>query len=130
MENSQRQKLMMPSIARRLINSGTTGSFMNKMMPKRGFNSKIDGVLERMLANLPQGNIAYLIVFLNTICYGAYCLWPKYSMHSYLNNFNFSLYGLNKGYVWNMLTCHFAHDGMFSYLIDSVILFLLCQSVT
>jgi hypothetical protein len=122
----------MPNTARRLLNGNGSGvgQFMNRMMPKRGFNSKIDGYLERMLEFLPQGNIAYLIVFLNTIFYGMYCMWPKYSMHTYLNNFNFSLYGLNKGYVWSMFTCHFAHDGMFSYLIDSVILFMLCTSVS
>jgi len=65
------------------------------MVPKRGFNSKIDGFIERLLEKLPQGNIAYAIVALNTFCYGAYCFWPKYSMHTYLNNFTFSLYGLN-----------------------------------
>lgn len=117
---------MMPNTARRLLNQSNGSSFIQRMMPKRGFNSKIDGVLEQMLEKLPQGNIAYLIVFLNTVFYGAYCMWPKYSMHTYLNNFNFSLYALNKGYVWNLFTCHFAHDGIFSYLIDSVILFLLC----
>jgi membrane associated rhomboid family serine protease len=100
------------------------------MAPKRGFNSKIDGLIERGLENLPQGNIAYLIVALNTLFYGAYCFWPKYSMHTYLNNFTFSLYGLNKGYIWNIFTCHFAHQSFFSWLIDSVIIFLLCQSVT
>ena len=50
-------------------------------------------------------------------------------MHSYMNNFNFSLYALNRGYIWSMFTCHFAHDGFFGTLIDSVILFLLSGSV-
>jgi hypothetical protein len=68
---------------------------MQKMMPKRSFNSKIDRTLENLLDKLPQGNIAYLVVALNTLFYGAYLMWPKYSMHSYLNNFTFSLYGLN-----------------------------------
>jgi membrane associated rhomboid family serine protease len=90
----------------------------------------MDRLIERGLQNLPQGNIAYLVAFLNTLFYGAYCFWPKYSMHSYLNNFTFSLYGLNKGYFWNIFTCHFAHQSFFSWLIDSVIIVLLCQSVT
>ena len=53
MENAQRQRLMMPNAARKLINGNNAGSFMNKMMPKRGFNSKIDGMLERGLSMLP-----------------------------------------------------------------------------
>ena len=65
------------------------------MTAKRGFNSKIDAMLERFLDNIPQGNIAYLIAFLNTIFYAAYMFWPKYKIHSYLNNFSFSLYGFN-----------------------------------
>ena len=100
------------------------------MGPKRNFNSKIDSWLERMLEYLPQDNIAYLIIGLNTLFYGAYLMWPKYNMHSYLNHFSFSLYGLNQGYVHNLVTCHFAHQSFFAYAIDSVILFLLTQSVT
>ena len=119
----------MPNAARRLINSNTTGQFMNRMMPKRNFTPRIDSALERALAMLPQGNIAYLIVALNCLFYGMYVFWPKHAMHSYMNNFNFSLYALNKGYLWSMFTCHFAHDGFFGTLIDSVILFLLSGSV-
>ena len=119
----------MPNAARRLINSNTSGQFMNRFVPKRNFNHKFDSFLERALAHLPQGNIAYLIVALNCFFYGLYLFWPKYSMHSYMNNFNFSLYALNKGYLWSMFTCHFAHDGFFGTLIDSVILFLLSGSV-
>lgn len=66
----------------------------------------------------------------NAFFYGCYLVWPTTQMHSYLNNFTFSLYGLNKGYMWNMLTCHFAHQGIFSVLIDSVFIGLLAQSFT
>ena len=107
----------------------SNGIFQN-MTPKRNFNSNIDRQLERLLEKIPQGNIAYLIIALNTFFYGLYLFWPKYSMHSYLNNFSFSIYGLNQGYIHNMLTCHFAHQSFLAYAIDSVILFLLCQSVT
>ena len=102
--------------------------FLQKMMPKRGFNSKIDGMLERLIERLPGGNIAVLIAALNTLFYGAYLFWPKWKLHSYYNNFSFSLYGLNQGYLYNMFTCHFAHTSFFSYLIDSVIIYLLSQS--
>ena len=57
-------------------------------------------------------------------------MWPKFSIHSYLNNFSFSLYGLNKGYLHNILTCHFAHQSFFSWLIDSAIIFMLANSLT
>lgn len=69
------------------------------------------------------------MIALNTLFYGAYMFWPSYSMHSYINNFTFSLYGLNKGYFYNLLTCHFSHQSFLSYLLDSVILGLLSQSV-
>ena len=82
---------------------------LNKMIPKRNFNSKIDGILERLIERLPGGNIGYAIAGLNTVFYGLYLMWPKFSMHTYLNNFSFSLYSMNRGYVHNILTCHFAH---------------------
>ena len=108
MNNSSKLRMFIPQTARRLMESRPSG-FLNRMIPKRNFNSKIDSLIESGLQNLPQGNIAYLIVALNTLFYAAYCFWPKNSMHTYLNNFTFSLYGLNKGYFWNMFTCHFAH---------------------
>ena len=99
------------------------------MAPKRGFNQKFDSMIEGLLERLPGNSIASLIVFLNTVCYGAYLLWPKWNMHNYFNNFSFSLYGLNRGYVHNLLTCHFSHQSMFSWLIDSVIIYLLTESL-
>ena len=39
------------------------------------------------------------------------------------------MYGINRGYIHNMLTCHFTHMSFFSYLIDSVILFMFCQNL-
>mmetsp|Transcript_6626 Transcript_6626/g.10654 ORF Transcript_6626/g.10654 Transcript_6626/m.10654 type:complete len:157 (-) Transcript_6626:96-566(-) len=99
------------------------------MMPKRGFTPKFDSFLERVLERMPFGNFASIIVGLNTLFYLAYLFWPKYSMHSYLNNFSFSTYGLNRGYVHNLFTCHFAHQSMFSFLIDSVIIALLTSSL-
>jgi membrane associated rhomboid family serine protease len=99
------------------------------MAPRRGFNSKFDSFLENLLERMPGGNIAALVVFLNTLFYGAYLMWPKWNIHSYFNHFTFNLYGLNKGYLHSLFTCHFAHQSFFSWLIDSVIIFLLCQSL-
>lgn len=104
-------------------------TLLQRMTPKRGFNSKIDSWLDRMLEKLPQGNIAYAIVALNTLSYGAYIFWPQYNMHGYLNNFTFSTYGLNRGYIHNLVTCHFSHQSALSYVLDSAIIFMLCQSV-
>lgn len=122
------ERLMVPSTARTLLRARPNG-LMQKMMPKRSFNSKIDGFLERMLDNLPQRNIAYLIAGLNTFFYGLYVFWPKYSMHSYLNNFTFNMYGFNQGYVHSLITCHFSHQGFFQYLIDTLLIVLISQSV-
>ena len=73
------------------------------------FNNKIDNMLEKLITNIPQNNIIALVVALNVLFYGAYLFWPQYSMHSYLNSFTFSLYGLIKGYFYNLFTCHFSH---------------------
>ena len=94
------------------------------------FNSSIDNMLEKIIQKMPDGNLGYLIAGLNAFCYGAYLVWPSSQMHSYLNNFTFSLYGLNKGYFHNLITCHFSHQGLFSVLIDSLFLWLLAGSFT
>lgn len=98
-------------------------------LPKRFFNSKIDNYLENLIEKLPQGNFASIVVALNLLFYSAYVFWPKYSMHSYLNNFSFSMYGFNNGYYHNLLTCHFAHQSLFSCLLDSVLLFMFSGSI-
>ena len=97
-------------------------------LPRRFFNSKIDGYLENLIEKLPQGNFASIVVALNVIFYAAYVFWPKYSIHTYLNNFSFSMYGINNGYYHNLLTCHFAHQSFFSCLIDSVFIYLIAGS--
>jgi len=49
-----------------------------KFMPKRGFNQKFDRLLENGLSKLPDWNIAYLLIGLNTLLYGMYLMWPKH----------------------------------------------------
>ena len=102
---------------------------LSNMVPKRNFTPQLDNFLERLVEKLPFGNIASLVVGLNTLFYFLYLAWPTYSMHSYLNNFSFSAYALNRGYVHSLFTCHFAHQSFFSYLIDSVIIGLLTSSL-
>lgn len=86
-------------------------------------------MLENLITKMPQNNIIALVIALNILCYGAFIFWPQKEFHSYLNQFTFSLYGLNKGYFYNLLTCHFAHQSFLSFLLDSVILGLLSQGV-
>lgn len=93
------------------------------------FNDKIDGILDSICEKMPNGNIGAAVVALNTLFYGAYCFWPSYAMHSYLNNFTFSMYGLNNGYFHNLITCHFAHQSILAVVLDSVIIFLLSTSL-
>jgi hypothetical protein len=92
---------------------------------KRMFNSKFDRKLEDLLNKLPQGNIGYALVGLNVAFFGLKLIWPKHNMFSFYNNFTFSMYGLNQGCIWNMLTCHFTHTGFFNFALDSVIIFIL-----
>ena len=79
---------------------------------------------------LPNGNVGYLMVALNSICYFLYMTWPRHSMFSFLNNFTFSKYNLDHGRVHTFLTSHFTHMGFFSYLIDTVILYLFCNNLS
>ena len=51
-------------------------------------------------------------------------------MFSFYNNFTFSMFGLQRGHVWNMLTCHFTHMSFFNFLLDSVIIYLITQNLT
>jgi len=120
---------MVPLTAR-LMMKGQSSGMLSKMMPKRGFTSKMDSWIEKLLSKLPDGNVGWIIGGLNTLIYGAYLFWPKYNMHSFLNNFSFSLYGLNKGYIHNVLTCHFAHQSFLSYIIDTGIIFMIAQNAT
>ena len=50
-------------------------------------------------------------------------------MYSFLNNFTFSNFNLKRGYVHTMFTAHFAHMSFFTYLLDSVIMFLFTQNM-
>ena len=99
-------------------------------MPKRGFNQKFDRLLENGLSKLPDWNIAYLLIGLNTLLYGMYLMWPKHQMYQYLNNFTLSNYGLQRGYLHSLFFSHFTHKSLFTYLLDSVILYLFCQNLT
>ena len=50
-------------------------------------------------------------------------------MYSYLNNFTFSKFNLNRGYIHTLVTSHFAHMSFLTYLLDSVIIYLFCQNL-
>jgi membrane associated rhomboid family serine protease len=97
---------------------------------RRMFNSKFDRKLEDLLNRLPQGNIGYALVGLNVGFYGLRLIWPQHNMFSFYNNFTFSMFGLQRGHIWNMLTCHFTHMSFFNFLLDSVIIFLISQNLT
>lgn len=122
-----RQTKTLPNILRKPNNMN---SFLNHFAPKRGFSSNFERFLNNMLNKLPQGNIAYLIVFLNSLIYGMYLFWPRHQMYSFLNNFTFSKYNLSRGYLQTFFTCHFSHMSFFTYLLDSVIIFLFCQNIS
>ena len=97
--------------------------------PKRFFNKNFDRNLNKLLDKLPEGNIGYAIAAINTFIYGLYLIWPRHNQFSFMNNFTFSMYGLQKGYVHNLLTCHFTHMHFFSWLLDTGIIFLLCRNL-
>ena len=99
-------------------------------LPKRNFNKNFDRGLNNFLNRLPNGNIGYAIIGLNTFIYGMYLIWPRSNMFGFMNNFTFSMYGLNRGYIHSLFLCHFTHMSLFSYLLDTLIVFLLSQNVS
>ncbi len=91
-----------------------------------GGESGFDRFLNMILSRLPNGNIAFLIIALNTLFYFLYLTWPRHQMYSYLNNFTFSKFNLMQGRLHTFLTAHFTHMSFLTYVLDSVIMYLFC----
>ena len=113
--------------------SKTAGrSFMNHF--KRNFSSGgyggggngFDRFLNMLISRLPNGNIGFLIIFLNSLFYFLYLTWPRHQMYSYLNNFTFSKFNLMNGRIHTFFTSHFTHMSFLTYVLDSVIMYLFC----
>ena len=103
---------------------------MNNFMPKRNFTSGFDRFLENMISKLPNGNVGYFIIFMNSFFYFLYLIWPRSEMYSFMNNFTFSRFNYSRGYLHTFFTSHFAHMSFLPYLLDTVILYLFCQNLT
>lgn len=101
-------------------------SLFGNSLPKRYFNQHFDRTLERLLDKLPQGNIGYAIVGLNTLIYGLWLIWPSSNRYLFLNHFTFSRYGMQQGYIHSLITNHFCHTGFIQYALESVFVFLFC----
>ena len=110
-------------------NVNRTKSLFARGLPKRNFTEGFERGVEKLTEKLPWGNIGLAVVAANTFLYGLYMIWPPYNMFSYMNNFTFSSYGLHKGYVHSLVFCHFSHTSFFSFLMDNLIIGLLCQSL-
>jgi membrane associated rhomboid family serine protease len=91
-----------------------------------GGDSGFDRFLNMLISRLPNGNIAFLIIALNSLFYFFYLSWPRHQMYSYLNNFTFSKFNLMQGRIHTFLTCHFTHMSFLTYVLDSVIMYLFC----
>jgi membrane associated rhomboid family serine protease len=100
-----------------------------KFVPKRNFNSKIDSQIESLVSRLPNGNIGFLFIGINSFFYLIYLLWPGDLLHKFLNNFTVSNYNLSRGRFHTLLLSHFTHMGFLSYLLDTVILYLFWQNL-
>mmetsp|Transcript_14228 Transcript_14228/g.24202 ORF Transcript_14228/g.24202 Transcript_14228/m.24202 type:complete len:89 (+) Transcript_14228:518-784(+) len=50
-------------------------------------------------------------------------------MYGYFNNFCFSMYAMSKGYYPSMFPCHFSHMSMFSFLVDSFVIYTLSDTM-
>ena len=105
------------------------GSFINNMMPKRNFTPGFDRFLQNTLSRLPNGNIGYLIAFLNSFFYFLYLIWPRSEMYKYMNNFTFSKLNYSRGYIHTFFTSHFSHMSFLPFLIDTIIIFLFCNNL-
>lgn len=55
--------------------------------------------------------------------------WPQGRLFSYMNNFTFSSFSLHQGYIHSLFFCHFAHTSFLPFLLDTLVIVLLCQSL-
>jgi len=94
-----------------------------------GGDSALDRFLNMLISRLPNGNIAFLIIALNSLFYFMYLTWPRHQMYSYLNNFTFSKFNLMQGRLHTFITSHFTHMSFLTYVLDSVIMYLFCQNL-
>ena len=94
-----------------------------------GGDSAFDRFLNMLISRLPNGNIAFLIIALNSLFYFFYLSWPRHQMYSDLNNFTFSKFNLMQGRIHTLMTCHFTHMSFLTYVLDSVIMYLFCQNL-
>jgi membrane associated rhomboid family serine protease len=119
-----------------LFSRSTSGSSLFRDAFRRNFssggsggNSGFDRLVNLLIRRLPQGNIGWLIIGLNSLFYFLYLTWPRHQMYSYLNNFTFSKFNLMNGRLHTFLTCHFTHMSFLTYVLDSVILYLFCNNL-
>ena len=110
-------------------NNSILRNFKRNFSTGGGGDSGFDRFLNMLLSKLPQGNIAFLLIGLNTLFYFAYLTWPRNQMYSYLNNFTFSKFNLMNGRLHTFFTAHFTHMSFFTYILDSVIMYLFCQNL-
>merc|ERR1711957_935743 len=94
------------------------------------FNKKFDRNLNKLLEKLPDANIGYLIVGLNTFFYLLSWVIPPNQLWRFYQNCMFSSYGLQSGAIWSLLLCHFTHDKLLDYVLKSVIVFMFCQNLS
>ena len=105
------------------------GKAFQNFSSKRNFTSGFDRILGKVINKLPNGNVGYALVALNSLFYFIYLIWPRHQMYSFLNNFTFSKFNLSSGYLHTFFTCHFTHMSFLSYLLDTVILYLFTQNL-
>ena len=110
-------------------NNSILKNFKRNFSSGGGGESGFDRFLNMILSRLPQGNIAFLLIGLNTLFYFMYLTWPRNQMYSYLNNFTFSKFNLMNGRLHTFFTAHFTHMSFLTYVLDSVIMYLFCQNL-
>ncbi len=111
------------------LGSSIFNNFRRNFSSGSGGDSPLDRFLNILTSRLPNGNIAFLIIALNSLFYFFYLIWPRNQMYSYLNNFTFSKFNMSQGRLHTFLTCHFTHMSFFTYVLDSVIMYLFCQNL-
>ena len=104
-----------------------SGTFLQRMVPRRNFNDKIDRLISKAVEAAPMGNLGMLIVGLNTFFFVLSWLQNEFQ---FAKNFTFSSMAFSRGYFWNIILCHFAHTSTFNYVIDSIIVALFCQNLS
>ena len=112
------------------MNESTRNIFRRLNLRPNKVTSGIDKYITEFLSFLSRRgwDLPMFLVAMNSIGYLSYLLWmgPKYN---YYKHFSYTNSNISHYHFHTCLTCHFGHDSMLMFIIDSFIIYFLAQNV-